>query len=625
MTLDLRLLEYYNRELRYLRELGGEFAREFPKVAGRLGLDAFECADPYVERLLEGFAFLAARVQLKIDAEFPRFTEQLLDVLCPNYLGPTPSMAVVQLRPDPQQGGLNDGFVVPRGSALRSALRAGDSTVCEYRTGHDVTLWPLELVSVTHSAYMGDLGDLKSRSRRPVRGTVRLRLRTTHGMPFSAVALDRLPVFLRGNDQITFKLYEILLRASVGCAVRDPKAAKSAISLGGQVNPVGFAENEALLPQGPRTFHGHRLLHEYMAFPNQFFFVEIAGLADAVRACQGQEIEIVVGLDEHDPTLESAITTAHLALFCTPAVNLFPKRTDRIQLTNRDHEHHVLADRTRPMDFEVHSVTEVKGLGKKGEVRRDFAPFYRRKSRGEDTEGIAYFTLHRAPRLASSRQREQGPRSTYLGNEVFLALVDGRGGPFESDLSQLAIETLCTNRDLPLRMPIGGGRTDFVVESGAPVEAVRCVAGPSPPHPSVAWGETSWRLVDHLSLNYLSLTDEKEGQGAVALREFLRLYADLSDSGVRRQIDGLRSAIGQSIVRRLPFEGPPSFARGTQVTLDCDETAFEGSSVFLFGMVLSSFFARYASINSFCEVTLRTPQRGEIAKWPMQLGRRASI
>jgi type VI secretion system protein ImpG len=622
---DSRLLEYYNRELRYLRELGGEFARDFPKVAGRLGLDAFECADPYVERLLEGFAFLAARVQLKIDAEFPRFTEQLLDVLCPNYLGPTPSMMVAQLRPDQQQGGLNDGFLVPRGSILRGTLRPGESTACEYRTGHDVTLWPIELTGVTHAAYMGDLGDLRFASRRPVKATLRLRLRTTHGLPFSALALDRLPFFIRGNDQITFKLYEILLGSWVGCALRDPTASTTALAMGGQVRPVGFEEEEALLPCGPRTFQGHRLLHEYMAFPNRFFFAECVGLGPGVRQCGAQELEIIVALDRHDSTLESSITSSHLGLFCAPAVNLFPKRADRIQLSDRDHQHHVVADRTRPMDFEIHSVTEVKGLGRKGEVHRDFAPFYRRKSRDGSSSEVAYYTVHRSPRLVSARQREKGPRSSYLGNETFLALVDGRGGPFDPDLWQLAVDTLATNRDLPLRMPIGVGRTDFVVESGAPVETVRCVAGPSPPRPSHAWGETSWRLVNHLSLNYLSLTDVEDGQGAVALREFLRLYGDLSEAGVQRQIDGVRSAVGRPVVRRLPFDGPPCFARGTEVTLVCEEAAFEGSSVFLFGMVLSRFLARYASINSFCEVILRTLERGEIARWPMQLGKRPTI
>src|SRR3954470_326409 len=145
--MNRRLLSYYNRELSYLRELGGEFARQFPKIAGRLGLDSFECADPYVERLLEGFAFLAARVQLKIDAEFPRFTENLLQMVYPHYLAPTPSMAIVQFTPSHRQGTLSEGFAIPRGTSLRSNVGQGEQTPCIYRTAHEISLLPLSLVS----------------------------------------------------------------------------------------------------------------------------------------------------------------------------------------------------------------------------------------------------------------------------------------------------------------------------------------------------------------------------------------------------------------------------------------------------------------------------------------------
>jgi type VI secretion system protein ImpG len=621
--LDSRLLEYYNRELRYLRELGTEFARDFPKVAGRLGLDEFECTDPYVERLLEGFAFLAARVQLKIDAEFPRFTEQLLDLVCPNYLAPTPSMAVVQVRPDPQQGSLNAGFVLPRGTVLRGALRQ-EVSVCEYRTAQDVTLWPFELVNVAYSPYMGDLGPVPFSPRRPVKAALRIRLRTTNGLPFSSLEFDRLPLFVRGGDAITYRLHEALLGSAVGIAIRDPNGQSGAV-FGGDIRPLGFEDTDALLPSGPRAFQGYRLLHEYMAFPGRFFFAECAGIGPSVRKCQSRDIELIVALDRVEPGLEASVTTSYIGLFCTPAVNLFPKRADRIQLTDADHEHHVVADRVRPMDFEVHSVSAVTGLGKRGEARRELSPFYRRTAWGDPAAETAYFTVHRAPRLTSTRQKELGHRSSYLGSETFISLVDTRGGSFDTDIAQLAVETLCTNRDLPLRMPIGGGTTDFIVESAAPVHSVRCIAGPSPPRPSHAWGETSWRLVNHLSLNYLTLTDSEDGQGAVALRELLRLYGDISDSSAIRQIEGLRSGVGRPIVRKLPFEGAASFARGTEVTLECDETAFEGSSVFLFGMVMSRVFARYASINSFCETVLKTQQRGEVARWPMQLGRRASL
>jgi type VI secretion system protein ImpG len=277
------------------------------------------------------------------------------------------------------------------------------------------------------------------------------------------------------------------------------------------------------------------------------------------------------------------------------------------------------------MDFEVHSVLGVTGFGTKGDARRRFEPFYRSHPGSSTSEEPAFFTVQRRPRLASSRQRTQGPRSSYLGGEVFLDLVDGREGPFGADLRQLGVQALCTNRDLPLRMPVGDGRTDFFVESGAPVESVRCVAGPSPPRPSHAVGETSWRLISHLSHNYLSLVDADDGRGATVLRELLELYGDLSDPSIRRQIGGVRSAVGRPAVRRLSLDGRLNFVRGVEITLECDETAFEGTSVALLGMVLERFFGGYVSINSFAETVLRSAQRGEIARWPLRIGRRPTI
>ena len=261
----------------------------------------------------------------------------------------------------------------------------------------------------------------------------------------------------------------------------------------------------ALLPRGPRTFDGYRLLHEYFAFPNRFLFSELTGLNAGLRQCATQEVDVLVVLDRYDTSVESALSATHLCLFCTPAVNLFPKTADRIHLSDRDHEYHVIADRTRPLDFEVHSVASVTGFGTKNDVRRDFAPFYECRADTEGAGEATFFTVHRRPRLTSSKQRAQGPRSTYLGSDVFVALVDGREGPFRSDLRQLAVgRRRAPTGDLPLRMPVGEGRTDFFVESGAPVESVHCVAGPSPPRPSHAWGETTWRLISHLQLNYLT-------------------------------------------------------------------------------------------------------------------------
>lgn len=622
--MDTRLLDYYNRELRYLRELGGEFARDFPKVAARLGLDAFECADPYVERLLEGFAFLAARVQLRIDAEFPRFTEQLLDLVAPHYIAPTPSMAVVQLTPDEQQGGLSDGFVVPRGTPLRGTPHRSDATACEYTTAHAVTLWPIELVSLSLGPVVGapevDFPGL----RRP-KAMLRLRLRTTSGIPFSQVRIETLSLFFRTTDSVTLRLFEMLVAGSLGIAGRDPRKGAWTRLEGARVEPRGLGDDEALLPVHARAFQGYRLLHEYFAFPQRFFFADLVGIGAAARACAGPELELLVPLDRHDPALDAAVTVASLALHCTPAINLFDKRADRIQLSDRDHEYHVVVDRARPMDFEVHSVLSVTGYGAKGDVRRRFAPFYRARREPGTGADAAFYVVQRTERPLTARQRSEGPRTSYFGSETFVSLVDGHDGPFAPDLRQLSLETLCTNRDLPLLMPVGVSATDFIVESGAPVKSVRCVAGPSTPRPSIARGETAWRLISHLSLNYLALTNSSETEGAAGLRELLALYADLTDAAGQRQVNGVRSTSARGVVRKVPMAGPPTFARGTEITLECDETAFEGTSVFVLGLVLARFFARYASINSFVETVVRSSQRGEITRWPMSTGRRPAI
>lgn len=622
--MDPRLLEYYNRELQHLRELGGEFAREFPKIAGRLGLEGFECADPYVERLLEGFGFLAARVQLKMDAEFPRFTQHLLEIVYPHYLAPTPSMAVVQFQPDPTEGALEKGFVVSRGGELRGILGKGEQTPCEYRTAHDVTLWPLELIEAQYFAGREPVAQLEPADLARVRAGVRLRLRTTlPDLPIGKLALDRLDLFLNGGDALPGRLYEQLLANTVLVVVRPgerpaPWYEKIAASA---IRRRGFEDEDALLPCPPPSFHGYRLLHEYFAFPQRYLFVELDGLGPAARRCVGRELEVLILFNRADPALENAVTAAHFALFCTPAVNLFPKRADRIHLSDQVAEHHVVADRTRPMDFEVYQVTGVTGIGAENE-EQDFLPFYASYDRLSQRDQRSFYTVHRLPRRLSDRQRRHGPRSSYVGSETYLALVDADETPYRGSLRQLAVATLCTNRDLPLHMPVGRGDTDFNLASGAPVGSARCLAGPTAPRPSLAHGDTAWRLISHLTLNYLSLADSDARQGAVALRELLALYGDLADAAARKQIDGVCSIHATPITRRAPIPGPIAFARGLEVAVTLDEGAFEGVGGFVLGAVLEQFFAKYTSINSFTETVVKSTERGEIMRWPARIGRR---
>jgi type VI secretion system protein ImpG len=622
--MDPRLLKYYNAELQHFREMSGEFAAEFPKVAGRLALDSFECADPYVERLIEGFAFLAARVRLKVDAEFPRFTRHLLQLAYPHYLAPTPSMAVVRFQPTLTEGSLAEGFTVPRGSVMKTLLGKGEQTPCEYRTAHDVALWPLELADAEYVGSTAAVSALGVTELQGVRAAIRLRLRAAGGLTFDKLALDTLPLYLRGSNELPVQIYEQLIANVVGMVVRPgtrPIAWQHTVR-DAPTRPMGFEQSEALLPYPAPSFDGYRLLHEYFAFPQRYLFVELTGLAPAVRRCTANELEIVILLKRNEPRLESAIGADDFALFCSPAINLFPRRTDRIHLTDRSEEHHVVVDRTRPMDFEVYALTGVTGFGVGNDRQQEFLPFYALTDLAGMVDARAYYTIQREPRVLSSRQRQRGPRSSYIGSEVFVSLVDTAEAPYSHDLRQLAIEALCTNRDLPLDVPIGKGATDFTLQLSAPVESVRCVAGPSKPRPSFAEGDAAWRLISHLSLNYLSLVDSNPEQGAAALRELLSLYADLDELHITRQIEGLRSVTTKPITRRALVPGPIAFCRGLEITLTCGEESFEGTGVFLLGAVLEQFFAKYVSINSFTETALRTLGRGEIMRWRTRIGQR---
>ena len=435
--MDPRLLDYYNRELRFMREMGGEFAREFPKIAGRLGLESFECADPYVERLLEGFAFLAARVQLKIDAEFPAFTQHLLEVVYPHYLAPTPSMAVVELQPDPDEGALAEGFDCPRDTVLRGTVGSGEQTPCEYRTAHAVRLWPMEIAAADYFSHLGPVAkaDLPVLARS--KAGIRLRLRTTAQLNFDQLAPGRperfrLALFLQGADQLPLEIYARLLGDTLGVLVQPTARPVPWIETlpATVVSPLGFAEDEALLPCAPASFQGYRHLHEYFAFPQRFLFVAIDGLGPALARLAAPEVDLILLLGQPAPALQGVLTAANFALHCTPAINLFPKRFDRIHLNESGPEYHVVPDRTRPLDFEVYRVDSVTGFGASATAGREFRPFYATPDPGPGGDRPAYYSIHRVPRRQPSTQQHQRPRSSYVGSEVFVNLADAAQAPW---------------------------------------------------------------------------------------------------------------------------------------------------------------------------------------------------
>lgn len=623
--MDSKLLEYYNRELAYLREMGAEFAERYPKVAGRLGMRGIDVTDPYVERLMEGFAFLTSRVQLKMDAEFPRFSQRLLEMIAPNYLAPTPSMAIAELHPDSKKGDISGGFLVPRGTMMDSQTLKKSGITCSYTTAHDVMLQPLRISNVELGGVPADIQPGRLGQRGAV-SALRIRLECFSEVALNHLTFDNLMFFLSGPDIQAQQLLELVMQHRAGIFCQTVEAHPQRVILGDDaLQQQGFAANQALLPDDLRNFDGYRLLQEYFAFPARFQFISISQLRGLLGKC-GPDVkafEIVLLLDKADAALERVVDKSHLALHCTPVINLFPKTAERQKISENVHEYHLVVDNIRPLDYEIYAVQKLYATGDKQRGEQIFRPFWSTFGQDEGDYG-AYFSLRREQRTLSERAQRFGTRTGYIGSEVFLSLVDERHSPWRDDLRHLTAEVMCTSRDLPL-MLLQQDQGSFMMPDSIPVGKLSFKCGPTAPRPALAEGLTTWRLISHLQMNYLSLMDGDDGEGASALRQLLGLYANLAEAPIARQIEGIRHCQLKAVNRRVPEPGPIVFARGIGIELNVDEQAFSGSSPWLLGSVLERVFSRLVAINGFTEMTLTSQQRGEVGYWPPRMGKRALI
>ncbi len=620
--MDTRLLKHYEHELAFMRDMGAEFAEAYPKVAARLGMEGLEVLDPYVERLLEGVAFLSARVQLELEMQFPAFTSHLLEIVYPQYLAPTPSMMIAQFKPDIANSSMKEGFVLERGTQLRSRLMEDEQTACEFRTAADLTMWPIEISEAEYIDGRGALVAAGIDQGVPGRAGIRLRLRRTDGDAISKLPMDRLTLFLDSVSGRNWALHELLCTEVTGLMGRstDRRADWTRMLDAGGVVPRGFGRDEALLPTPRRSFDGYRLLQEYFAMPERFHFVELRGLRQALQQAEGEDVDIYIMLRDGLKGLEPAVTPEAFALNAVPAINLFPKRCDRIHISARDTEQHLVPDRTAPLDYEVYSIDSVTGISAEGEDDVEFRAFYSATDLTAAGEvHPAYYTVHRRMRQRSEKERLRGVRTSYLGSEMYLTLVDRSQAPYAADLGQLAVRAMCTNRDLPLLLATSDEGI-FHLPDGGPVLSVRTPVSPTRPRPTLAQGDTAWRLISHLSLNYLSIADADHGSGAEALRELIGIYAPSGDRVIEKQLEGIASVKSRPIVRRISDAALSTAVRGLEIELGFDESFFEGTSVYLLGAVLEQFFRKYVTINSFTETVLKTQQRGEIARWRPESG-----
>lgn len=629
--------DYYQKQLRYITaSYHGEFAQQHPKIAARLGSQAGEVRDPQVERLLQAFAFTAARSEQEIEGFTDPFVLRALEAANPDYTALLPSMAVVRFIPDAEAAHSPDGQLMPRGTKLTMGKPEEGRTVCGFRTSQDVRLWPMKVELARPAGIPADVPLLHRyvTDLAKVRGALRLRFSTINGTPLRQLRnLDRLPVYLCGEPRMASHLFELVHTSVLGMVMGEPGRFEDG-ELHGMKLPhlpqmgidyEGLDPDQSLLRPVHPKFHGHMLMQDYFACPQRFWFFTLTGLAAGLKKIAGSSVEIILLLSREVATLDQQIDASQFALACAPAINLFPARTEKLEIDPAQREHRLVPVVAAPDDFEVHSVDLVEGRVDDKSAAMRFQPLdtalpddTRRDARG--------FTLRRELREAADDERRYGTLQGFTWTQLYLTLLNRDHGPDDSGVKFLTLDAWLTNGNLPC-VTTPNGVDDLVIEDAKAVATagfVRAPTAPRPPLASGAQGEAAWDLLRQLTLEYGVFDDDFEepapGEG---LRQTLRPYLGAGDPVLMpRQLAGVMAASATPVHAMHRRDGDREYTRGIEIRVTVDEDGFDGWSPFTFGLALERYVAAYVCGHSFTRTVLCSKQRGVIFTWPTRGGTR---
>jgi type VI secretion system protein ImpG len=607
-----QLLPHYERELAFLHSAAKDFAQRYPRVAGQLQLGA-ESADPHVERMIQSFALLSARIQKRLDDDFPLFTEAFLEVLYPHYLRPFPSCSIAQFDPGAMAAQMTQGARVDRGTVLTTRPVRG--VACKFRTAYDVDLLPLRVSAASFKSVV----NAPEGSPVPRQATSLLSITLELVSPqarWDQLGVGSLRLHMNGDPSQVTVLREALCGRVLGCLLQSSATGPWLAAPECLPRPVGFADDEALIDFDARSHAAYRLLTEYFSFPEKFNFVDLA-LPAALQGSPARQVTLHLAMagiraESDEARLLETLQARNLLAGCTPVVNLFSQRADPIRVTHTAAAYPVLPDGRRAFGHEVYAVDRVFRVRQtpQGEEVQAFKPFY---SLQHDTllrEGEAsprYWTLHRDDTVAA--------RSP--GYETEISIVDVNFNPADAQTDTLSIDVKATNRDLPAQLQIGQAGGDLFSEGTRAVREVRLLRKPTLSQRFERGRGALWRLISHLSLNHLSLS----AGGLDALRELLRLYDLPRSASNQRQLDGIVGISYHAASACMPGQPFVTFVRGTEVRVTVDEQHFVGTGLRLFGQVLDHFLGLYVHANSFTQLKLLSARtQEELMTFPRRSG-----
>jgi type VI secretion system protein ImpG len=591
------LLPYYNQELINIINLAEQFAKAHPKVASQLHIGTGAAQDPHIGRLIQSFAFLTAHIQRRLDDDYLQVSESLLNIIYPHYLAAIPAFSIVRFECQPD---LTTGYHIPKDTQLETTPHYQE--LCQFSTVYPVTLWP---ITVNQASMNGlPLNAPTHPNFDKAVSVIKIALTCANKeMTFSKLGSNTLTFHIDGTSQDAHLIYELLFNNCQGIALASSANDPNPIFLDNSFiqNPA-FDQENSLLPFSSSALIGYRLLAEFFAFQEKFLFFELSGLTSENLTNKGNKLELFFYLNRRVTNLERSITKSTFQLGCTPIVNLFTTLAEPIQLDQTSTEYPITPDARRPKQVEIYSIENVSSISKEDKIT--YSPFYGNQHTIQ-TNHFWHITHKSSIDSASS---------------TYISFTDADFN-FTNETDQIiSIEAKCSNGNLPSVLPFGAGEPYLQLSSAkAPLLSIQTLIPFTNHHRPRVGKETTWKLISHLSLNYLSLCDSEKGKES--LQEMLRLYNIKGLFESNKLIDSIIKVNSRRITARNFTGFQEALCQGTEITVKFDETAFVVSGLYLFSQILENFFANYTSLNSFTKLIVKsTANEGILYQWPPRAG-----
>ncbi|MDC8756678.1 type VI secretion system baseplate subunit TssF [Janthinobacterium fluminis] len=586
---------HYARELGFFRRFSREFAERYPKIAANLLMHGESSEDPHVERMIQAFAFLTARISKRLDDDYPQLTEALLETLYPHYLRAFPSCAIARF--DGAAAG-ERAATIPRATVMKSAKVR--NVKCTFKSIYEVSIAPLSIAEARFHPHIAAPPSMPL----PAGVSASLRIAVQAGSAEQA-GPRRLRVFIDGDPSFCAALRDALFLHTASAYVEAGGDGKWLALDAIPVTAVGFAEADALIPFSARSHPAYRLLTEYFCFPDKFNFfdIELARLAAVLPpGCRDFSLHLAlkgIPADSNRARILSALSPKNLLLGCTPVVNLFEQAGNPLDVTHMKSEYTLLADPARAYAYEIHSIVaaQIKKDTADGSAGTPFRPFYALHAGEQPDQNSHYWVTRRDDMVAA----------TSPGHETKIAFVDSDFNPMLPETATLSTTLLCSNRDLPCALAVG--LPDGDLEAGgdlarAPIHFLR---KPSAPQRFEAGRGAHWRLISHLSLNFRSLCEA----GLADFRKMLSLH-DLPQSATsQRQIMGITGLAHEAVMSWVEGKPHAFLMPGIAIRMTLDEEAFVGSGVHAFAQLMDQFLALYGQINLSTQLIILSHKTGE--------------